>query len=77
VGHWQIEPQSHWVRDVTCDEDRLQVRRGSILQAMAALRNPVIGLRRWAGHINIAATWRHFAAQPALALALIGVKPDN
>ena len=25
-GHWQIENLSHWVRDVTFDEDRSQVR---------------------------------------------------
>jgi predicted transposase YbfD/YdcC len=75
--HWHIEPQSHWGRDVTCEEDRSQVRRGSIPQVMAALRNTVIGLRRWAGHTHIAATCRRFAAQPASALALIGIKPDN
>jgi hypothetical protein len=76
-GHWHIENQSHWVRDVTCDEDRSQVRSGSIPQVMAALRNTVIGLMRWAGYTNIAATCRHFAAQPASALALIGINPDN
>lgn len=25
-GHWQIENKSHWVRDVTFDEDRLIIR---------------------------------------------------
>jgi len=40
-GHWQIENQSHWVRDVTFDEDRSQVRCGSIPQVLAALRNTV------------------------------------
>ena len=45
-GHWHIENQSHWVRDVTFDEDRSQVRCGSIPQVMAALRNTVIGLMR-------------------------------
>jgi len=29
-GHWQIENRSHWVRDVTFDEDRSQVRCGHI-----------------------------------------------
>jgi predicted transposase YbfD/YdcC len=42
-GQWQIENQSHWVRDVTFDEDRSQVRCGNIPQVMAALRNTVIG----------------------------------
>jgi predicted transposase YbfD/YdcC len=70
-GHWQIENRSHWVRDVTFDEDRSQVRCGSIPQVMAALRNTTIGLLRWAGSSNIAAACRRFAAQPELALTLI------
>ena len=35
-GQWQSENQSHWVRDVTCDEDRSQVRCGNIPHVMAA-----------------------------------------
>src|SRR3989449_8706833 len=76
-GHWQIENKSHWVRDVTFDEDRSQVRCGNIPQIMAALRNTVIGLLRWAGETNIAAACRRFAAQPAQALALIGIEFEN
>ena len=76
-GQWQIENQSHWVRDVTFDEDRSQVRCGSIPQVMAALRNTVIGLIRWAGHTNIAAACRRFAAQPRAALHLIGIELEN
>ena len=76
-GHWHIENKSHWVRDVTFDEDRSQVRCGNIPQVMAALRNTVIGLTRWAGDTNIAAACRRFAAQPALALELIGIQLEN
>lgn len=76
-GHWHIENQLHWVRDVTFDEDRSQVRCGSIPQVMAALRNTVIGLMRWAGHTNMAAACRRFAAQPREALALIGIALEN
>lgn len=76
-GHWHIENKSHWVRDVTFDEDRSQVRCGNIPQVMAALRNTVIGLLRWAGHTNIAAACRRLAAQPAQALALIGIALEN
>jgi predicted transposase YbfD/YdcC len=78
-GHWHIENTSHWVRDVTFDADRSQVRCGSIPQAMAALRNTVIGLMRWAGETNIAAACRRFAAQPWAALALLGIVlvPEN
>jgi predicted transposase YbfD/YdcC len=56
--HWHIENQSHWVRDVTFDEDRSQVRCGSIPQVMAAIRNTVIGLMRYHGESNIAAACR-------------------
>jgi len=76
-GHWHIENKSHWVRDVTFDEDRSQVRCGNIPQVMAALRNTVIGLTRWAGETNIAVACRRFAAQPALALELIGIQLEN
>jgi predicted transposase YbfD/YdcC len=76
-GQWQIENQSHWVRDVTFDEDRSQVRCGNIPHVMAALRNTTIGLLRWAGHTNIAAACRRLAAQPVQALALIGIELEN
>jgi predicted transposase YbfD/YdcC len=76
-GHWHIENQSHWVRDVTFDEDRSQVRCGNIPQVMAAFRNTVIGLLRWAGYPNIAAACRRFAAQPSLALELLGIALEN
>jgi predicted transposase YbfD/YdcC len=73
-GHWCIENKSHWVRDVIFDEDRSQVRKGSIPQVMAALRNAAIGLMRWSGERSIATACRRFAAQPWSALALIGIE---
>ena len=76
-GQWQMEKKSHWVRDVTFDEDRSQVRCGNIPQVMAALRNTTIGLLRCAGHSNIAAACRRLAAQPLQALALIGIALEN
>jgi predicted transposase YbfD/YdcC len=76
-GQWQSENKSHWVRDVTFDADRSQVRCGNIPHVMAALRNTAIGLLRWAGHPNIAAACRQLAAQPAQALALIGIVLEN
>jgi predicted transposase YbfD/YdcC len=76
-GHWSIENRSHWVRDVTFDEDRSQVRCGNIPQVMAALRNTVVGLMRWAGYPNMAAACRRFAAQPQAALHLIGIDLEN
>jgi len=70
-GHWGIENRVHWVRDVTFDEDRCQVRSGAAPQVMAALRNLTISLLRLAGKPNIAAALRRHAAHPAEALALV------
>lgn len=72
-GHWHIENKLHWVRDVTFDEDRSQVRAGRIPQVMAALRNVAISLLRVCGGENIAAATRRYAARPALALAAVGL----
>lgn len=71
--HWIIENKSHWVRDVVYGEDHSQVRKGSIPQVMAALRNAAIGLMRVAGESCIARACRKFAAQPWQALALMGI----
>jgi predicted transposase YbfD/YdcC len=71
--HWHIENKLHWVRDVTFDEDRSQVRVGRIPQVMAVLRNVAISLLRMGGAKNIAAATRRYAARPALALAAVGL----
>ena len=63
-GHWGIENRLHWVRDVTYDEDRSQVRTGNAPQVMATLRNTAISLLRLAGWTNIAAALRHHARNP-------------
>ena len=62
-AHWAIEAL-HWVRDVSFDEDRSQVRTGNGPQIMAALRNLVITALRLAGVTNIAAALRHHARDP-------------
>ena len=72
-GHWSIENRLHWVRDVTFDEDRCQIRKGHGPQVLACLRNAVIGLLRRLirqPRQSIASMIRHFAAHPALALAV-------
>jgi predicted transposase YbfD/YdcC len=75
-GHWGIENRLHWVRDVTFDEDRSQVRTGAAPQVMAALRNLSISLMRLAGRANIAAALRRHAAHPTEALALLANPPE-
>lgn len=75
--HWHIENRLHWVRDVTFQEDRSGARAPHVPQVMAALRNTAIGLLRVAGAPTIAAACRRFAAQPARALALVGLSPPS
>ena len=70
-GHWAIENRLHWVRDVTLGEDLHQARTGSGPQVMAALRNLVISVLRFAGHTNIARALRHHARHPHRAISLV------
>jgi predicted transposase YbfD/YdcC len=70
-GHWGIENRAHWVRDVTYDEDRSQVRAGSAPQVMATLRNTAISLHRLSGATSIAAALRHHAASAQRPITLL------
>jgi len=75
-GHWAIE-SLHWVRDNTFDEDRSQVRTGTLPRVLATLRNLAIGI---IGHatdrtVNIAAATRQLARQPDTTLDLLGIPP--
>jgi hypothetical protein len=57
-AHWSIENRLHWVRDVTFDEDRCRIRKGSGAQVMASIGNLAISLLRMAGTRYIAsALW--------------------
>jgi predicted transposase YbfD/YdcC len=70
-GHWKIENQLHWVRDVTFGEDASTARTGTGPHVMAALRNLVISILRLAGHVSIAAALRHAGRDPARAFRLL------
>jgi Transposase DDE domain len=72
-GHWGIENGLHWVRDVTWDEDRSQVRTAAAPRALASLRNLAIGALRHAGETNIASGLRWVARDSRRALALLGI----
>lgn len=58
--HWAIENRSHWVRDVTFDEDRSQVRTRSAPRMMAILRNLAIGIIRLLGFQHVPDGIRYF-----------------
>lgn len=72
-GHWHIENRLNYVRDVTFDEDRSQIRTRNSPRVMATLKNFAISLFRWLGMTNIARALRHLAANPQLSLQLIGL----
>ena len=63
-GHWAIENRLHWVRDVTYDEDRSQIRTHTGPRAMASLRNLALSILRINGNTNIAQALRHHAWDP-------------
>ena len=67
-GHWTVENKLHWVRDVTYDEDRSQVRTGTAPRVMASLRNTAISILRMSNHTDIAAATRHHSRHPERAI---------
>jgi predicted transposase YbfD/YdcC len=72
-GHGHIENGVHYVRDMTYDEDRSQVRIGNSPHVHGTLRNLAIALFRRHGRDNIAQAVREIAAHPRRALAWIGI----
>jgi predicted transposase YbfD/YdcC len=72
-GHWSIENNLHYVRDVTFAEDHSQVRTGNAPAVMACLRNLVIGRLTQSGPVNIAASLRHHARDPHRPLVTLGI----
>jgi hypothetical protein len=73
--HWQIENGLHWVRDVTLKEDACRVRKGSVPQVLAALRNTVVHLLANVDAPSYPAAIEQLQARPELAKQLIGL-PD-
>ena len=70
-GHWGIENRTHYVRDVTFDEDRSRVRTGAAPQAFAAAKNLALALLRRNGWDNIAAALRSYAGRPRRAVVVV------
>lgn len=65
-GHWGIENKLHWVRDVTFNEDKSQIRAGNGAQVMATIRNLAISVHRFAGATNIAKALRAANRNPEI-----------
>ena len=76
-GHWAIENRVHHVRDATFGEDAGQQRAGAAPQALAALRNGLLGLLRALGWTSIADAIRHYGAYAHRAVALLATAPPR
>lgn len=70
-GHWGIENRSHYVRDVSFQEDRSRLRTGNAPQLLAAFRNLAISLIHRSGSSQISSTRRSFSYHPEQVLALL------
>jgi predicted transposase YbfD/YdcC len=73
-GHWAIENQLHYVRDVTLGEDTSRIRSGATPQVMAAARNLVLAVLRRHGLRNRAAGLRHFAWHRDQTAQVLGLR---
>jgi predicted transposase YbfD/YdcC len=70
-GHWAVEKENHWVRDVTLAEDasRIRVNPG----VMARLRSQALNIARANGVENIAQAFWSGALDPAVTLSYRGL----
>jgi predicted transposase YbfD/YdcC len=72
-GHWGIENELHYRRDVSMGEDQSRVRKGVAAQVMAALRNSVIHALSAVVAPSLAAAMRRMSNCFDKALDLLGL----
>jgi hypothetical protein len=70
-GHWGIENEVHWVKDVVLGEDACRVRTGDGPQILSGLRNAALWLLHHNGLGKVASALRHLAAFPMKAIQLV------
>ncbi len=70
-GHWRIENELHYRRDVLLNEDHCGLRLPQLVHVFSILNNWVLGLFALSGGGNFAAAQRRFNALPDQALNLI------
>lgn len=70
-GHWRIENELHYRRDVLLNEDNCGLRLPQLAHVFAILNNWALGLFAKFGGGNFAAAQRLFNAQPEQALNLM------
>jgi predicted transposase YbfD/YdcC len=74
-GHWEVENRLHHKRDVAFGEDACRSRKAA--QALAALRNLIIGLLHLTQGRQVKRAVRRLQSHPRLALELLGWKSHS
>jgi predicted transposase YbfD/YdcC len=72
-GHWGIENELHYRRDVTLAEDASRVRKGVAPQVMAALRNSVLHVLSNVAAPSLASAMRTMGNRLSQALSILGL----
>ena len=72
-AHRAVENRLHYVRDVTFDEDRSQLRTGHAPAMLASLRNLALNVLRLAGAPLIPTARRFLAERKNHLLRLLGI----
>lgn len=72
-GHWGIENELHYKRDVTMGEDASRIRKGVAPQVMAALRNSIIHVLSDVAAPSLAAAMRTMGNCLSQALMVLGL----
>jgi hypothetical protein len=70
-GHWSIENELHYPRDVWFHEDASRIYAGSIPEVMAICRNVILNLLRTWGYASLKLAREWFALNPSKALGLL------
>ena len=70
-GHWAVENENHWVRDVTLAEDASRIRVNPGI--MARLRSQTLNITRANGVTNIAEALWIAAIDPSISLSYSGL----
>ena len=76
-GHWGIENELHYRRDVTLGEDACRVSSWCAAQVLAILNNLVLALLLRHGDKNAAQVRRRYNAHPDAALKLLVSLPSR
>lgn len=74
-GHWGIESELHYVRDVTLGEDACRVRSGAAPPVLAAVRNAVVYLLSTVDAASRPEAIEQLQIDPEMAKELIGIPP--